>query len=153
MSELRTRHLFTIGMTLPPTLELGSTPAGNRRIFVVSGGQFNGERLRGTVLPDASSDLLLVGADGASRQDVRLILETDDGALILMTYRGVRHASPEVQARITRGERVPPTDYYLRTAPFFETSAPAYAWMNRIVSVATGERHDQGVTYEVFEIL
>ena len=104
-------------------------------------------------MPDASSDLLLVGSDGAARLDVRLVLRTDDGALILMTYRGVRHASPEVQARITRGERVPATDYYLRTAPFFETSAPAYAWLNKIVSVAIGERHDHGVTYEVFEIL
>ena len=153
MSELRSRHLFTIDMTLPPVLEMGSTPAGTRRVFIVSVGRFTGDRLKGDVLPDASSDLLLVGSDGAARLDVRLVLRTDDGALILMTYRGVRHASPEVQARIARGERVPGTDYYLRTAPFFETSAPAYAWLNKIVSVAIGERHDQGVTYEVFEIL
>ena len=110
-------------MTLPPPLELGDTPAGQRRIFTVSAGQFAGERLQGEVLPQGSSDLLLVRADGSAQQDVRLILRTDDGALILMTYRGVRHASPEVNARIARGEQVAPTDYYLRTAPFFETSS------------------------------
>ena len=153
MPELKSRHLFTIKMKLPPTLELGATPAGSRRVFTVSSGEFSGDRLRGEVLPQASSDLLLVRADGAYQQDVRLILRTDDGALILMTYRGVRHASPEVTARIARGERVGPGDYYLRTAPFFETSSAKYAWINKIVSVGVGEREPDGVTYEIFEIL
>lgn len=153
MSEVKSRHLFTITMKLPPTLELGDTPAGKRRVFRVSGGQFIGDRLRGEVLPEAGSDLLLVRQDGSSQQDVRLILRTDDGALILMTYRGVRHASPEVSARIARGEPVGPSEYYLRTAPFFETSSTKYAWLNKIVSIGIGERQPNGVTYEVFEIL
>jgi Protein of unknown function (DUF3237) len=151
--ELKSRHLFTINMTLPPTLELGATPAGSRRLFTVSGGQFVGERLRGEVLPQGGSDLLLVRADGSAQQDVRLILRTEDGALILMTYRGVRHASQEVNERIARGEHVAGSDYYLPTAPFFETSSAKYAWLNKIVSVAVGERLPDGVTYEVFEIL
>jgi hypothetical protein len=153
MKELKSRHLLTITMKLAPTLELGDTPVGNRRVFTVSNGQFVGERLRGEVLSQAGSDLLLVRADGSSQQDVRLILRADDGALILMTYRGVRHASPEVSARIARGEEVAPSDYYLRTAPFFETSSPKYAWLNKIVSVGIGERQHDGVKYEIFEIL
>jgi hypothetical protein len=153
MTELKSRHLFTITMKLPPILELGDTPAGNRRVFTVSGGEFNGDRLRGEVLPQASSDLLLVRADGSFQQDVRLLLRTNDGALILMTYRGVRNASAEVSARIARGERVAPSDYYLRTAPFFETSSSTYAWLNKMVSIGMGERQPDGVTYEVFEIL
>ena len=153
MQELKSRHLFTMVMKLPPTLELGPTPAGTRRVFTVSGGQFIGERLRGVVLPQASSDLLLVRQDGSSQQDVRLILRTDDGALILMTYRGVRHAPAEVNARIARGEPVSPSEYYLRTAPFFETASPQYAWLNRIISVCVGARQPDGVSYEVFEIL
>ncbi len=153
MTELKSRHLFTITMKLPPTMELGDTPAGKRRVFTVSGGQFVGDRLRGEVLPQAGSDLLLVRQDGSVQQDVRLILQTDDGTLILMTYRGVRHASPEVNARIARGEAVGPSEYYLRTAPFFETASPKYAWLNKIVSVAVGERQPDAVTYEVFEIL
>ncbi|HMH05174.1 MAG TPA: DUF3237 domain-containing protein [Terriglobales bacterium] len=153
MTTLKSRHLFTITMKLPPTQELGDTPVGKRRVFTVSGGQFTGERVRGEVLPQASSDLLLVRADGSSQQDVRLILQTDDGALILMTYRGIRHASAEVNARIARGEQVAVSDYYLRTAPFFETSSPKYGWLNKIVSIGIGERQPDGVTYEVFEIL
>jgi hypothetical protein len=153
MLKLQSRHLFTLTMKLPPTLELGDTPAGNRRVFTVSGGQFAGERLRGEVLPQASSDLLLLRADKSYQQDVRLILRTDDSALILMTYRGVRHASPDVDARIARGEQVAASDYYLRTAPFFETSSSQYAWLNQIVSIGVGEREAGGVRYEIFEIL
>ncbi len=153
MSELQSRHLFAITMKLPPTLELGDTPAGHRRVFTVSAGQFAGDRLRGEVLPQASSDLLLLRADGSYQQDVRLLLRTDDNALILMTYRGVRHASPEIDARRAQGEAVAPSDYYLRTAPFFETSSSKYGWLNKIVSVGVGERQADAVKYEVFEIL
>ena len=153
MPELRSRHLFTITMQLPPTLELGDTPAGNRRVFTVSGGDFAGDRLRGEVLAPASSDLVVLRTDDSYQLDVRLILRTDDDALILMTYRGVRHASPEVSARISRGERIPASDYYLRTAPFFETSSLKYAWLNKVVSVGVGERQPDAVKYEVFEIL
>jgi hypothetical protein len=153
MMELQSRPLFTITMTLPPTLELGDTPAGNRRVFTVAGGTFTGDRLRGEVLAQGSSDLLLVRADGSSQQDVRVLLRTHDGALILMTYRGVRHASAEVSARIARGETVAPSEYYLRTAPFFETSSPTYTWLNKIVSIAIGERTPDGVAYDIFEIL
>lgn len=153
MPELKSRHLFTVRMDLPPTLDLGNTPAGNRRVFIVSGGQFAGDRLRGEVLPQASSDLLLLRTDGSYQQDVRLLLRTDDEALILMLYRGVRHASAEVDARIGRGQQVAPSDYYLRIAPFFETSSTKHAWLNKIVSVGVGERLPNAVKYELFEIL
>jgi hypothetical protein len=73
--------------------------------------------------------------------------------LIAMSYRGVRHSAPEVVAGMARGEPVEPTDYYLRTAPFYETSAPRYAWINTIVSIGVGRRIPTGVSYDVFEIL
>lgn len=153
MTELRSRPLFTIRMTLHPMQELGNTPMGRRRIVPVKEGTFEGERLRGIVRPDAGGDWLLQRADGSYQMDVRLTLETHDGALVLMCYRGVRQASDEVSARIARGEPVPPGEYYLRSTPFFETSAPRYAWLNHVIAVGVGDRQPDGVSYEVFEIL
>jgi len=150
---LDARPLFTLRLQLHPMQIVGPTPLGVRRIVPVSGGTFEGARLRGTVLPHAGSDWLLERADGAFQQDVRLTLAADDGAVIGMSYRGVRHSTPEVAARLARGEHVPAAEYYLRTAPFFETGAPPYAWLNRIVAVGVGARSPEGVTYEVFEIL
>ena len=106
MNSLQSRPLFEISIDLHPIQEIGSTPAGQRRVIPVAGGRFNGERINGIVLPHAGSDLLLMRADGSFQQDVRLVLRSDDGALILMTYRGVRHSPPEVGRRIARGEAV-----------------------------------------------
>jgi hypothetical protein len=153
MNDLKSRHLFNISITLHPVQEVGITPAGQRRIFPVSGGEFRGERLQGKVLPHAGSDLLLIRCDGSAQQDVRMTLLTDDDALILMTYRGVRHGPPDVIARLGRVEPVDPSEYYLRTAPFFETASSKYEWLNRIVAVAIGERRANDVTYDVFEVL
>jgi uncharacterized protein DUF3237 len=153
MKELKSAHLFTIAIKLHPPIQMGDTPAGKRRVFVVSGGEFAGDRIRGTIMPVIGSDLLLVRADGSAQQDVRMLLKTDDGDLVLMTYRGVRHASDDVNARIARGEHVSGSDYYLRTAPFFETSSAKYSWINKIVAVGVGERREDSVVYEIFEIL
>lgn len=153
MPELRSELLFRLTIALHPVQQAGETPAGVRRVFPVSGGTFEGPRLKGKILELAGSDWLLERADGAFQQDARLTLETDDGALILMSYRGVRHASPEISAKITRGEPVDKSQYYLRTAPFFETAAERYSWLNRIVSVGVGERVAGGAAYDVFEVL
>lgn len=102
MTELMSRPLFTLSLSLHPIQELGRTPAGERRVVPVSDGRFEGDRLSGEVLPHGGSDLLLTRADGSFQQDVRLTLRTGDEALVLMTYRGVRHAAPEVGDRIAR---------------------------------------------------
>ena len=153
--ELRTsRPLFKIRIELHPLQEVGGTPLGQRRVVPVSRRNF---RRRAPPWARAGHTPEATGCSAArtapSQQDVRLTLETDDGALILMSYRGVRHSSPEVAARIARGEQVEAHEYYLRTAPFFETGASQYAWLNTIVSVGVGERLPNGATYEVFEIL
>ena len=70
-----------------------------------------------------------------------------------MTYRGIRHGAPDVIARPEKGEAVDPGDYYFRVAPFFETSAPSYAWLNNVVAIGIGHRRAGGATYSIFEVL
>lgn len=153
MPELRTRPLFRMDLSLHPYQDVGATPLGRRRIAPVSGGTFEGERLRGTVLPHGGSDWLLQRADGSFQLDVRLMLQTHDGALVGMGYRGVRHASPEVASRLARGEKVDRSEYYLRTTPFFETADERYSWINHVIAVGMGDRRSDGVVYDVFEVL
>ncbi len=152
MAEIKTEHLFTVTISVDPLQMLGATPFGERRIAKITGGQFEGARLNGTILA-GGGDWLLFRADGILQLDVRMTLETDDGALIYMTYRGLRHGPAEVIERLNRGEEVDPASYYFRTAPFFETGAKPYAWLNGIVSVATGHRTASGPRYEVFQVL
>jgi len=109
--------------------------------------------LDGVVLAGGSADWLLLRADGVLEMDLRVTLRTDDGALISMKSFGLRHGPPEVMAAIGRGETVDPAAYYFRTTPRFETAQPAYAFLNSLVAVATGDRRPEGPTYTVYEVL
>ena len=44
---ITTRPLFEIRLDVPAIVDIGETPLGRRRIATVTGGQFEGERLRG----------------------------------------------------------------------------------------------------------
>ncbi|MDB5913620.1 MAG: hypothetical protein JWP22_2295 [Ramlibacter sp.] len=150
---IQTRPLFELRLHVPEVHDLGDTCAGRRRIAPVVGGSFDGERLKGTVLEAGGSDWLLQRSDGVVALDVRIVLRTDDGASISMAYRGLRHGPPEVMARVAAGESVDPASYYFRIAPTFETSAPRYQWLERLLAVGTGRRERTGPIYTIHEVL
>jgi len=152
LKSVHTRPLFVMRLDVRKLLIVGATPGAFRRIGVVTGGSFEGERLSGEVL-DGGSDWQTVRNDGTTILNVRLVLKTLDDALICMTYQGVRHGPPDVLDRIEKGEVVDPTSYYFRTNPLFETSAANYDWINRIVAVGIGHRQADGPIYSVFEVL
>jgi hypothetical protein len=149
---LNLRALFQAEIALAAPQELGETPLGRRRIIGITGGRFSGERLSGRVLP-GGADWQVVRADGVADLDARYTLETSDGALIYVSNRGYRHGPAEVLKKLSSGESVDPSLYYMRTAPRFETGDARYAWLNRIVCVATGARRAAAVELEVFEVL
>ena len=143
--------LFKAEITLAPPQELGDTPQGRRRIIGITGGRFRGERLAGRVLP-GGADWQVIRSDGVADLDARYTLETEDGALIYVRNRGLRHGPAEVIKRLAAGEAVDPKTYYMRTTPSFETGDARYSWLNRMVCVATGARRAAAVELEVFEI-
>jgi hypothetical protein len=152
MAEIRTAHLFTLKLIAGPPQMVGTTPLGERRVVEVTDGSFAGERMRGTLVKGGAADWILVRPD-ATMLDVRLVLRTDEGALIGLTYRGLRHGPAAIIAKVNRGEPVDPGSYYFRTAVFFETSAPAFDWLNRTIAIGTGHRTPEGPVYDVFEVL
>jgi hypothetical protein len=152
LKSVRTQPLFVMRLNVRKPQIVGATPGGTRRVGVVFGGAFEGERLSGEVL-DGGADWQIVRGDGATTLDVRLVLKTNDDALIGMTYRGIRHGPPDIVARIDRGEVVDPSTHYFRSAPFFETAAEKYGWINRIVAIGIGHRRADGPVYSVFEVL
>jgi hypothetical protein len=143
---------MSLHVTVGGAQKVGAGPHGTRVIAPITGGQFEGPRLRGKVLP-GGGDWTLLREDGVLELDLRITLETDDGALIHMTSFGYRHGPPEVIAALGRGERVDPASYYFRTTPRFETGNPKYAFLNRILAVSTGDRRAEGPIYSIDEIL
>ena len=151
LAGVKTRPLFVMRLNSRMQI-IGPTPGYVRRVGSVSGGVFEGQRLSGEVL-DSGNDWQTVRSDNAVTLDVRLVLKTDDEAMIGMTYRGIRHGSPDILARIDRGETVDPATYYFRITSFFETAAPKYAWLNRLIAVGIGHRTAEGPIYSLFELL
>jgi len=152
MPELKSTYIGELKIEVTGSYLLGDAPLGRRRLDRLDKGRFRGPRIEAEVVT-GGMDLLLGGADGALRPDVRLILKLDDGEALLVQYRGVRHGPPEVMRRIAQGESVPPDAYYLRTALAFETASRQYDWMNRIVAVGVGRREPGAAIYDVFEVL
>lgn len=152
MPEIRTAHLMTMRLSVAGMQAVGATPNGNRRVGLVAGGTFEGTRLKGKVLP-GGADWIIARPDGSTTLDVRIVLETDDGATIGMTYRGLRHGPAAVMEKVNKGEFVDPSQYYFRTAILFETASEKYAWLNGIIAIGTGSRPPEGPVYDVFEVL
>jgi hypothetical protein len=102
--SVQLRPLFRLQLEVSAVQKVG-TPSAGLVVGVVSGGRFEGLRLSGRVL-QGGSDWQRVLPDGSLRLDCRIVLETIEGALIAMTYRGVRAGSPEVLARLAAGTAV-----------------------------------------------
>ena len=151
MPELKSEFLFTIRVTVDRLHDVGETLFDKRHIDMLDDGSFEGPKLKGIVLE--GMDQKIFRSDGAMNPNVRIILKTDDDALIYMYYTGIRYGSREVMQRIADGETVDPSEYYLRNTPYFETSVEKYDWLNRIVSVGVGRRMPDHAEYDIFQIL
>ena len=149
---MTSRPLMILQVFVAPPQKLGAVPHGTRVIAPITSGTFEGPRLRGRVLP-GGGDWTLLRPDGVLELDLRITLETDDGALIYMTSFGLRHGPPEVLAALANGESVDPSKYYFRTTPRFETSAPPYAFLNRLIAISSGDRRPSGPIYTIDEVL
>jgi len=133
---MNSRPLMTLRLATAATEEIGVTPHGTLTIFPVTGGSFDGERLRGKVLA-GGGDWVAGTSDGTFELDLRVTLETDDGALIHMTVTGVRDDANQ----------------YLRTLPRFETASSKYAFLNRLLAVGIGQIGPDGPVHAIEEIL
>ena len=148
---LELQPLLHVKVALEPIRDLGDTPLGRRRIIGITGGSFAGPRLSGRILP-GGADWQVIRSDRVAYLDARYTLETSDGALIYVRNKGYRHGPKEVIERMARGEEVDPSLYYMRTTPWFETSAAQYAWLNRMIGIGTGARRAAAVELDFFEV-
>jgi hypothetical protein len=130
---------------------VGATPQGVRQIFVVKGGIVDGLRLKGKLLA-GGGDWALIRADGAVQLDVRGTFQTDDGALIYATYSGLIVAEAAIFGRLLQGEDVPLGEYYFYVNPMFQTGAPQYSWLNKLIAVGRGKVIPGGVEYRVWAV-
>jgi hypothetical protein len=145
-------YLMTYRADLEEPVEIGAVPSGSRRIYDVTGGSFEGPRLKGKLLA-SGGDWLLIGNDGVGRLDVRATFETDDGARIYLQYHGVLIPNEKIATALAGGRETQYGDAYFMTQPRFETGDPRYAWLNSSVAVSQGRVLPNAVEYRVYQVV
>ena len=142
--------VYRLQARLGEPLDLGDSALGRRRIVPLTAGTFTGPEISGRLLAGASADWQTVLSDGTALADLRYTLQTDAGHLLDVRSHGVRHGSPDVLARLARGEDVDPGQYSFRTTTRIQTAAPQLDWLNKGIFIAVGARQPAGVTYETY---
>ena len=152
LRRLQVKPLFVMRLSVPPLTVPGQTPNGLRRIGVIQGGSFEGERLSGEVLA-GGNDWQTIRSDGCVRLDVRIVLRTDDNALIGMTYQGLRYGPAEVMEKLDKGEVVDPASYYFRTDCIVRDRRAEIRLDQPHHCGRYGGRPAAGPVYSLFEVL
>jgi hypothetical protein len=147
-----TRFVFAIKAKVAPVQDLGQTARGHRRIIDILGGEVHGPKLEGEILP-CGADWQIVRPDGTIEVVARYTIRSRSCAHVYVQNEGLRVASPEVLARMGKGELMPPDTYHFRTAPRFETSEPSLKWLERATFVGVAARAPDRVAIGFHEVL
>lgn len=140
---------FSFKGTLRPPLPVGAGPIGTRMYYDVVEGEVTGDRVRGKVL--GGGEWGLIGPDGFLRADVRLQVETHDGAFLYIQYLGLLEMNEAVQTAFENGTGTNYEDQYLYTNPRVETGDERYAWMNTTFFIGEGRiRPNNSMEYRVW---
>ncbi len=135
-----------------PIQDLGQTARGHRRIIDILGGEAEGPRLQGEILP-GGADWQIVRPDGTIEVVARYTIRSASGALVYVQNDGLRVAAPEILARMSKGELVPFDSYRFRTAPRFETADPSLKWLETSTFVGVAARTPDRVVIGFHEVL
>lgn len=129
---------FAIKAKVGPIQDLGITARGHRRVIDILGGEVQGPRLEGEILP-GGADWQIVRADGTIEVVARYTIKARSGALVYVQNEGLRQ---------TRGEQV-----YFRTTPRFETAEPALKWLETSIFLGKAYRAPDRVAIGFHEVL
>jgi hypothetical protein len=132
-------------------VSLGPGKHGERRYVPLGGGTVEGPELSGRLV-EGGVDWQVNRADGVLDIAAHYVIRTGDGALIEVQSDGMRHGPPEVMARLARGEAVARDEYFFRTLMRFQTGAPAWVHLNKVMAIAVGQREKGLVVLDVYRI-
>ena len=153
MFDYHLEHIMSFTAKVRDELEIiGQLPEGLRANGYIIDGEVTGPKVSGRLRP-VGGDWLTVRTDGVVVLDVRATIETNDGALVYITYGGIMDLGDNGYQNFSQG-RPPASGTAIRTSPRFHTSHPNYLWLNRLHCVGVGqlflERSE--VAYDVYAV-
>jgi len=121
----------------PLTSTDGSEPDAHRQYWLMTKATLEGNSIKATT-PMPGIDWFTPQSPGVGRPHVRIPFQTDDGALVLMEYRGIVHATEAFSRAVENDAATRWEDQYMRMALMFETTSIKYAWLVQHLFLARG---------------
>ncbi len=144
--------LYYIEVTCGAPITVGNSGTGVLNIIPITGGTFDGPRMRGSVL-NMGADWNTTLSNGVGRVNTRYALKTDDNAVISLSTDGYFTFPVEEIKKLISNQPTDPEKYYFRQHLFFETSAEKYSWLNSIAAFAViGLKSGRVVCYDAYMI-
>ena len=138
--------VMQLQVTLGQTYTVGQTAHGRRVVIPITGGTFEGPRLKGIIL-NGGADYQLVSSDN-SRTELEAIysIQTHDGTNIHVRNRGIIYNGKDGQGN---------SSFYFKAAPQFEAPQDSpYEWLNNAIYVCQPEwnRQFKGIVLNVWMV-
>ncbi len=133
---------------------VGMTAHGERRIIPITGGTFEGPKLKGIVL-NGGADYQFANKEN-TRTEIEAIytIKTDDGVVIHIRNVGLVFKTKEAVASMAKGEPIDWNKMYFRAAPKFDAPNDSkYDWMNNAIFVCKGIPDKGFVRIQVWKVL
>lgn len=111
---------------------------GTRVIGTAESAVWEGGPVTARQIDPPANDWLSIDADGTGHVDARWLLQTDDGALIMVRYGGRLTYTDDGASVIT--------------TPTFETNDPRYRWLNAVQAIGKGRRVGKELVYELYAV-
>ena len=124
---------------------VGETANGNRFIIPITGGTFEGPKIKGEVLPGGADYQM----QGKNHTDIEAIycIRTDDGVNIHIRNKGLIYTGKDENGN---------GQFYFRTAPQFEAPQDSkYAWLNNAIFVCQpsfGGGNDGAICLKIWKV-
>ena len=116
-----------LNVSLGEAYQVGATSFGFRNVIPITGGTFEGPKLKGTILPGGADWQLMDNETGRTNIEAIYSIMTDDGAYIHIRNNGIISSGQDENGNPT---------FYFRCAPKFEAPADSkYAWLNNSLFV------------------
>jgi hypothetical protein len=139
-----TEFVMQLKVSLGQAYTVGETPQGRRTVIPITGGTFEGPRLKGTIL-EGGADYQL-GNGNRTQIEAIYSIKTDDGFYIHVRNKGIIASG--------QGENGQPSFYFM-AAPQLEAPANSpYAWLNDAlyISAPAWSQGFQGIVLNVWKL-
>lgn len=149
---MKLEYLMSFDGHVKEIQKIGKSSQGEKYIYVVTGGTFEGPNLKGHILDGSAADWMTIYDNGLCSLDVRKTFKTHDDALIYVTYHGLYQFDDKLSEKLKSGQGYDFGETLFQVQMQFETGDERYIWLNSTLAVAEARETGKKVEYRAYAL-